>query len=98
MDDDTPDVRIAAAEALAKLGEAEVAVATLISLSFHHNPMVVLQAASALDDLNDERLVHLEALNDLHNRHMYNYHLLKKVYIDVRTERSKVEERKVLAR
>ena len=98
LDDDTPDVRIAAAEALAKLGEAEVAVATLISLSFHHNPMVVLQAASALDDLNDERLVHLEALNDLHNRHMYNYHLLKKVYIDVRTERSKVEERKVLAR
>jgi HEAT repeat protein len=73
LQDDSPDVQIASAEALANLGETERAVAHLAELLTHDNQWVALRAANVLDILGEPAKSALPALEQAakQNRHDY---------------------------
>jgi len=53
LQDNSPDVRIAAAESLCLIGNADPALQTLGGLLEHENEYVRLHAANALDNLDE---------------------------------------------
>ena len=54
LNDNSPDVQIAAAEALSYLGEEQRALPILVALLLYPEPMVRLHAANALDAIGDK--------------------------------------------
>lgn len=62
LDDESPDVQIAAAEALANLGETEKAVEHLAGLLSHDNQWVALRTANVLDIIGEPASNALPAL------------------------------------
>jgi hypothetical protein len=73
LKDESPDVQIAAAEALANLGQTEKAVEHLAGLLSHDNQWVALRAANVLDVLGEAARSALPALEQAakQNRHDY---------------------------
>ncbi len=73
LSDESPDVQIAAAEALATLGETEKAVDHLAGLLSHDNQWVALRAANVLDIIGEPAKKALPALEQAakQNRHDY---------------------------
>jgi hypothetical protein len=73
LQDESPDVQIAAAEALANLGETEKAVAHLAALLSHDNQWVALRAANVLDVIGEPARSARPALEQAakQNRHDY---------------------------
>jgi uncharacterized sulfatase len=63
LDDDSPLVRIAAAESLYGLGEVDQARATLIDALKHRTPFVRLRAIGALYRMGDDARLALPAIN-----------------------------------
>jgi len=53
LQDDVPDVRIAAAEALCTLGDCSNALQTLVHEMYNHNPRVQLRALNSLETLGE---------------------------------------------
>lgn len=73
LSDESPDVQIAAAEALANLGESEKAVDHLAGLLAHDNQWVALRAANVLEVIGEPARNALPALEQAakQNRHDY---------------------------
>ena len=73
LSDESPDVQIAAAEALSNLGETEKAVEHLAGLLDHDNQWVALRAANVLEIIGEPARAALPALEKAaqQNRHDY---------------------------